>query len=375
MSLKDIYCQDKAIAILQRALAADRAAHAYIFAGPSGVGKSTTAREWAKLLLCEEPRRQGSTGKPFADSCGTCGSCALCEADSHPDYARVYKELREFTKDGKDKPPPVDLTIDVIREFLIDKAAIRPSHSKRKVFVVSEAERLNAYSQNALLKVLEEPPAYCTIILPCTRLERLLPTTRSRCQIIRFGPVDTERIVADLRAGGLSSEQAGFFARLAQGSLGQARQWAHLEHDGLGLFEIKRRWIASLAELTLSETMTTAEQFLEDAKQIAAAWVKLAENVSKKDINRRAQKTVIQILISALRDVLTHHVSPDRPFVNADQRDPIVKLSRRFDAEQAAQGIHDGYEALRWMEANVNERLIFERLLFGLTPSAIMAPR
>jgi DNA polymerase-3 subunit delta' len=375
MSLKDICCQDKAIGILQRALAADRAAHAYIFAGPGGVGKSTTAREWAKLLLCENPRRQGSTGKPFADSCGTCGSCALCEADSHPDYARVYKELREFTKDGKDKPPPVDLPIDVIREFLIDKAAIRPGHSKRKVFVVSEAERLNAYSQNALLKVLEEPPHYCTIILLCTRLERLLPTTRSRCQIIRFGPVDTERIVADLRAGGLSNEQAGFFARLAQGSLGQARQWARLEHDGLGLFEIKRRMIASLAELTLSETLTTAEQFLEDAKQIAAAWVKLAENVSKKDINRRAQKTVIQVLISALRDVLTHHIRPNRLFVNADQRDPIVKLSRRFDAEQAAQGIHDGYEALRWMEANVNERLIFERLLFGLTPSAIMAPR
>jgi DNA polymerase-3 subunit delta' len=226
-----------------------------------------------------------------------------------------------------------------------------------------------------LLKVLEEPPAYCTIILLCTRLERLLPTTRSRCQIIRFGPVDTERIVADLQAGGLSNEQAGFFARLAQGSLGQARQWARLEDDGLGLFEIKRRLIASLAELTLSETLITAEQFLEDAKQIAAAWVNLAENVSKKDINRRAQKTVIQILISALRDVLTHHVRPNRPFVNADQRGPIVKLSRRFDAEQATQGIHDGYEALRWMEANVNERLIFERLLFGLTPSAIMAPR
>jgi len=375
MSLTDIYCQDKAIAILQRALAADRAAHAYIFAGPGGVGKSTTAREWAKLLFCEKPRRQGSTAEPFADSCGTCDSCALCEADSHPDYARVYKELREFTKDGKGKPPPVDLPIDVIREFLIDKAAIRPTHSKRKVFVVSEAERLNAYSQNALLKVLEEPPAYCTIILLCTRLERLLPTTRSRCQIIRFGPVDAERIAADLHAGGLSSEQAGFFARLAQGSLGQARQWARLEHEGLGLFEIKCRLIASLAELTLSETLATAEQFLEDAKQIAAAWVKIAENVSKKDINRRAQKTVIQILISALRDVLTHHVRPHRLFVNADQRDPIVKLSRRFDAEQAAQGIHDGYEALRWMEANVNERLIFERLLFGLTPSAIMAPR
>ncbi len=176
MSFKEIFCQDKAIDILQRAFASGKWAHAYIFAGPEGVGKFKTACEWAKLLLCEKPTVEND----FSDSCGSCRACQLFEAESHPDFNHIYKELREFTKDGKGKPPPVDLPIDVIREFLIAKVSTRPTLSQRKVFVVSEAERLNNASQNCLLKVLEEPPEYCFIILLCTRLEKLLPTTKSR---------------------------------------------------------------------------------------------------------------------------------------------------------------------------------------------------
>jgi len=190
MSLKEIFCQDKAISILQRAFAADKMPHAYIFAGLEGVGKFKTAREWAKMLLCKNPVVENE----FADSCGACQSCRLLEAGSHPDFNLIYKELLEFTKDGKGKTTPVDLPVDVVREFLIEKVSIKPTLSARKVFIVSEAERLNASSQNAMLKVLEEPPQYCTIILLCTRMERLLPTTRSRCRIIRFSPIDEERI-------------------------------------------------------------------------------------------------------------------------------------------------------------------------------------
>ena len=202
MSLKEIFCQDKAISILQRALAAGKTAHAYIFAGTEGVGKFKTASEWAKLLLCKNPVTEKTKETEFADSCGSCESCRVFEAGSHPDFNNVYKELREFTENGKNKAPPVDLPIDVIREFLIDKVSARPTLSERKVFVVSEAERLNKHSQNALLKVLEEPPEYCCIILLCTRLEKLLPTTKSRCQIIRFVPVAEDRIIEKLKAAG-----------------------------------------------------------------------------------------------------------------------------------------------------------------------------
>ncbi|MEN6337724.1 MAG: DNA polymerase III subunit [Phycisphaerales bacterium] len=373
MSLREIFCQDRAIGILQRGLAADRAAHAYLFAGLDGVGKFKTAREWARLLLCKHPRVEQTPAGPFADGCGSCESCGLVDADSHPDYAHVHKELLEYTREGKGKKTPIDLPIDVIREFLIEQVSNRPSLSSRKVYIVSEAEKLNVNSQNALLKVLEEPPAYCTIILLCTRLEQLLPTIKSRCQIVRFGPVEEKRITAQLAATGLGTREATFFARLAQGSLGLACQWARLQQDGVGLFEAKKNLVAALAGYKLPEVPKIVDQAQEVAKQIAAGWGNLDKATSKSDLGRRAQRTLIQILISALYDVAIHHVAAERPLINADQASEIAALARRLGPDQAIEGVRDGYEMLRWLDDNVNDRLILERLLFRLARSAIMA--
>ena len=374
MSLRDVFCQDRAIGILQRGLAADRLGHAYLFAGPEGVGKYKTAREWARLLLCAHPRVEQGTDGPFADSCGSCESCALVDAGSHPDYAHVYKELLQYTEGNKDKKTPVELTIDVIREFLIDQVSGRPTMSSRKVFVVSEAQKLNVSSQNALLKVLEEPPSYCTILLLCTRLEDLLPTIRSRCQIIRFGPVEEKRIVTHLTAEGLDSRQAAFFARLAQGSLGLACQWSRLEREGAGLFAIKRELVASLADLKLADVPKVVDRIQEATKGIAAGWNAFDKATSKSDLTRRAQKTLIQIVVSALYDTAIHHVAANRPMVNADQGPQIAALGQRLGPEQAIEGVREGYEMLRWLDDNANERLILERLLFRLSRRAIMAP-
>lgn len=373
MSLKDVFCQDRAIGILQRGLAAGRTAHAYLFAGPDGVGKFKTAREWARLLLCENPRVEQGGAVPFADSCGVCESCTLVDAGSHPDYAHVYKELLEYTKDGKGKKTPVDLSIDVIREFLIEQVSGRPTLASRKVYIVSEAEKLNANSQNALLKVLEEPPSYCTIILLCTRLEQLLPTIKSRCQIVRFGPIEEKRIVAQLAAMGLGSREAVFFARLAQGSLGLASQWARLELDGAGLFATKKDLVAALADYKLAGVPEIVDRVQEAAKRLAAGWGNLDKATSKSDLSRRAQRTLLQILICTLYDVAIHHAAPDRPLVNADQAPQIARLAERLGPEQAIEGVRDGYEMLRWLDANVNDRLILERLLFRLARSGIMA--
>ena len=365
MSLKEIFCQDKAISILQRAFAVGKSPHAYIFAGPEGVGRFRTAGEWAKMLLCKKP----VTENDFADSCGSCDSCRLFQAGSHADFHLIYKELREFTKDGKGKKTPVDLPIDVIREFLIDKVSARPTLSERKVFIVSEAERLNKYSQNCLLKVLEEPPDYCTIILLCTRLEKLLPTTKSRCQIIRFGPISEEKIIEKLREMGIKQKQAQYWARLAQSSLGQACQWAELELADTNLYEIKKELIKSVSSYQYAGAEKLAEWLLKQSKNLAAAWAELNETTSKTDINRRAQKTLVQIVISALHDAMTLNLAGTKGIINFDQKEEIKKLSERFDAEQSAEKIADCYKTLRWIESSVNERLIFEQLLLNLAVS------
>jgi DNA polymerase-3 subunit delta' len=365
MSLKEIFCQDKAISILQRGFAAEKMPHSYIFAGPEGVGKFKTAREWAKLLLCKNPVAENG----FADSCGFCQSCLMFEAGSHPDFNLIYKELLEFTKDNKGKKTPVDLAIDVIREFLIDKVSTRPTLSQRKVYIVSEAERLNASSQNAMLKVLEEPPKYCTIILLCTRMERLLATTKSRCRTIRFSPIDQQRTIDKLKAMGLDAKKAQYFARLAQGSLGQGCQWAQLELAGANLYQIKKELLNSISTCELADCLELAEWLLDESKKIAAAWADLDKTTSKTDINRRAQKILIQIIISALHDAMKLNITGPQSFINSDQKEQIKGIASRFSPEQSAEKIADAYKTMRWIEANVNEKLIFEQLLLNLAVS------
>jgi DNA polymerase-3 subunit delta' len=365
MSIKEIFCQDKAVNILQRAFASGKWAHAYIFVGTEGVGKFKTAREWAKLLLCQKPVREND----FSDSCGACRACELFEAGSHPDFNHIYKELFEFTEDGKGKAPPVDLRIDVIREFLVDKVSNKPTLSDRKVFVISEAERLNNSSQNCLLKVLEEPPDYCSIILLCSRFEKLLPTTKSRSQILRFGAIDEGHIIEKLQQTGLEEKKARYFARLAQGSLGTAYQWAQLELAEANLYETKKELISSLASYEIADTLSLAEKSLNKSKKIAAAWGELDKSISRKDINRRAAKTIVKIIISALYDVMNLTVMPAKEAINFDQKEKIKKLAGRFDTELAAAKISDCYKMLHWIESSVNEKLIFEHLLLNLAES------
>ncbi len=365
MSLKEIFCQDKAVEILQRSFAAGKTSHSYIFAGIDGVGKFKTACEWGKLLLCEKPVKEND----FFDSCGNCRSCRAFDAGSHPDFHFVYKELLEYTRKGKDKKTPVKLPIDVIREFLIEKVSNRPIQSERKVFVVSEAEKLSIESQNALLKVLEEPPAYCCIILICTRLEKLLPTTKSRCQIIRFGPVDEEKIAEELEKTGLDKKRLQYFARLSDGSLGTAAVWARLELANANIYETKRELVSSLSDYEYADTLDLAQSFLNESRQIAAAWSALERTTSITDINRRAAKTLIQIVISALYDAMKLNVTPNRAIINFDQKQQIQEIADKFSPEQISEKIGEAYKMLQWLDANVNERLIFEHLLLKLAAS------
>lgn len=365
MIFKDIFCQNKAVSILQNAYANDKWAHAYIFAGSEGVGKFTTASAWAKLLLCLEP----IIDKGFADACGRCQSCQLFEAGSHPDFIHVYKELLEFTDKGKGRTAPIDLPIDVIREFVIAKAPQRPTISQHKVFIISEAEKLNIQSQNALLKVLEEPPAYCCIILICPQPEKLLATIRSRCQIIRFGLIDEDIIIKSLVEMGLEKPPAKYLARLAQGSLGQAQSWARLELENAGLYKTKTEIIKALADYQYPQSLDLAQTFLDKGKDLAELWAKRETNTSKADINRRALKTILRIIISAVHDAARYGLVSNDNLINSDQKELIKKFSEKFEPDQAAKKLTDSCNSLNLLDSNVNERLVFEQLLLNLASS------
>ena len=366
MNLTDIFCQDRAINSMQHAFAAGRQSHAYIFTGEDGTGRFSTACAWAKMLLCHDKTKKETPGGAFYDSCGKCHSCTLFEGGSHPDFNAIYKELIEYTEDGKGKTTPVDLPKAVIDEFLIGKVSTQPKTSDYSVFVVKEAQRLNRFSQNALLKVLEEPPPYCVIILLCNSIEKLLPTTRSRCQIVRFGEIDENIIVEKLVEMAVDSVQAKYWARFSDLSLGKAITWAKLEAGDNGLYGIKRQTIASLSGYKLADSLDLAEQLTFASKTISEAFSAQNKSVSKTDINRRAAKVMIRIVISAFSDALRIGVHDAENMINCDQRAEIEAFAARFSIDGAADKIENAYEKIRWVDSSVNEKLIFEELLLNI---------
>ncbi len=210
---------------------ARRPSHAYLFAGPQGVGKSIVARGVAHSLLCERspgaqfccnpadcPVRvaaaapvRGRNAAAAAPRCDCCAACVQIALGVHPDYVYVARQ-----------PNRSDLLIEQVRD-LIDRLGVRPSRGPRRIAIVDDAETLNLPAQNALLKTLEEPPGYTMIILVTASERALLDTVRSRMRPVRFGPLTVAEIAGVLQGRAkLEAERALAIAPLARGSLARA---------------------------------------------------------------------------------------------------------------------------------------------------------
>ncbi|GJQ28489.1 MAG: hypothetical protein HBSAPP03_03730 [Phycisphaerae bacterium] len=218
--------QDMAIARLTEAMRSGRIHHAWVFHGPAGVGKFTAALAFAALLL--DPTTQpGITGEIVSDPDSP--TRRLLDAGAHPDLHVVTKELAKFHSDPDvRKLKLTTIPVDVVREFLIapgNRAASVAARSLAgKVFIVDEAELMGAAAQNALLKFLEEPPPRSIVMLVTTSEEHLLPTIRSRCQRVYFGPLPPDAMNRWLTAAGLqgSSGDMAWLRTFAMGSPGVA---------------------------------------------------------------------------------------------------------------------------------------------------------
>jgi len=199
-NLKEILKQEPAVNLLTLALKKGRLSHAYLFTGPKGVGKETTA--WAFLfhLFCEKDRET---------PCGECKACKKLEKEIHPDVKIVYPEKRE-------------ITIGQIRET-ISFLRYRPLETQYKVILIREADKMNIEAGNALLKSLEEPPSYAIFILTTENFSKLLPTIISRSQIVRFRSLPKEVISEFLKKRFLFEDKvAETLAEISFGSIGKA---------------------------------------------------------------------------------------------------------------------------------------------------------
>ena len=372
MSLKDVFCQDKAIDIFQRSLRLGRVHHAYIFAGAEGVGKFKMAREWAKALLCHNRKESAHKNQAFFDSCGQCESCMLFEGQGHPDFKHIYKELIKFTSDPQNRSKtPIDLPKDVIQEFFVDQVANKPKVSDRVVYIVDEAQRLNTSSQNLLLKTLEEPPAHCVILLLCTRLDKLLSTILSRCQVVRFGPIDEQIIVEKLLEEGCDQKQGLFWARFTDGSLGESLAYGSVSADSDSAYEVKREVVKLVSQLRLELVMDYSEELAAKSKLINKGLSEIFGDISSSDINRRALKFILRVIMCVFSDSMKLSLNgDDGSLVNEDQKDMISAVARQYGAENSILCVQKAYESIQWVDSSVNERLIFDEILLKLVDFA-----
>ncbi|MGB0741697.1 MAG: DNA polymerase III subunit delta', partial [Planctomycetaceae bacterium] len=203
--------------LFSRSLANRRLSHAYVLAGQDGIGKSRFGRLLAQSLFCRNSPPES------LDACGECRACRSFDAGSWPDYIEVG------LPPGKNEIPIAAIAGSAEkrgREGLCFELSMAPQASERRVAVINDAHRMNAEGANALLKTLEEPPAQALILLISDSPDSLLPTIRSRCQVVRFFPLSTEDTIQILLNEEMtdSEQEARTVAEVCNGSITSAQQ-------------------------------------------------------------------------------------------------------------------------------------------------------
>jgi DNA polymerase-3 subunit delta' len=295
--VKTIYGQTRAIDALIRARDEGRRHHAWVFSGPSGVGKCTAAIWFAKQLL------------GIGDS----------ENSSHPDLHIVRKEDVVWSiNPSLQRRKQTNIPLDLLRERIIggktsdgknhDAVAYKtPILGKEKVFIIDEAELLDEAGQNALLKTLEEPPVGTTIILVTCREDLLLPTILSRCQILPFSPLgaDEMREWVEKYSGDATPADLSWAMRFSGGSPGLV-----CEAVESGLPELAKS-IGDFLSLEKLDSYTEATDCLISfIDKSVARWIKENPNTSKDAANRRAARLVL-LLFSLSARALIRKNHPD----------------------------------------------------------------
>ncbi len=361
MSWSDIIGQSRVKEYFRLALRSGRLAHSYLFVGPEGVGKDAVALEIAKVLHCE-------TGTD--EACGHCPSCQRMAAMGHPDLHFVTALPRG--KDESDDDGPLDTlpadevrriqeeyqakARDPYRQVILPKAnvikvnsirearresGLTTSDQRKRVTVISQAERMKAEASNMLLKTLEEPAADTMFILTTARREQILPTILSRCQVVRFDGLSEDDIrTALMERKGIGSEQAAITARLAGGSFTRAVEL--LTDDLLQA----RRDVVQFVRLALSNSMIGV---LDEIDRMAE-W-------KDKDLYRR----FLLLLLMWCRDAMI--LNAGGAIINQDQEDALSKFTARFPEADLPRVLGGIERAFALLDRNIHPRLLFINLV------------
>ncbi len=328
MSFREIVGHGPLLQLLARTVGRKAVPASLIFSGPDGVGKRTIAVALAQALNCERPEPWGDVDDPGLTACGTCSSCRRVARGVHADVLRL-----EPGETGAIK-------VDQVREA-IDRAAYRPFEGKRRVVIIDSADALLPEAQNALLKTLEEPPPASMFVLVTSRPDVLLPTVRSRCQQLRFGPLSEADVArALIERHDVSPTEAHAAAAAADGSIGAAL-------DGGGEKAVEAREAAASA-LQQAAASTDPRRRLDAARTLGGA------GSDRDDMARR-----LRALSSLLRDLgLLLSRAEDRALANADLKPRLQPLLRSFDSDRAIRAFSAVDRALAALERNASPKIV-----------------
>jgi DNA polymerase-3 subunit delta' len=319
--------------LVARAAARGSLPPSLIFAGPDGVGKRLAALSLAQLFNCTSV--VGAAGGELApDACGECSACRRIARGVHADVLLI-----EPGDTGSIK-------VDQVRAA-IERTAYRPFEGRRRVVIVDDADAMEAPPQNALLKTLEEPPAASTFVLVTSRPDVLLPTVRSRCQRIRFGPLSPAEIAAVLmRDHEFGEREAHAAAAAAEGSIGRA-----LEGDSEAYVGAR-----DAAEAMLK----TVAHAVSPAQRLAAARALGGDKMDRDELGRR-----LRLVASMLRDigVLLSHAD-EQALANGDMKPALARLLPAFDAGRALDAFAAVDRALQALDRNASPKIVADWLAF-----------
>lgn len=354
----------------ERTLSNRQISHAYILTGEAGMGRKTLAKTFAMTLLCEKNREDhdpdqmtlfdgfgfsaesaesdGAGGGLNAgqekgisaktEPCGQCHSCIQFQSDNHPDVIYVT-----HAKEG--------IGVDDIREQINGTVQVKPYSSPYKIYIVDEAEKMTVQAQNALLKTLEEPPAYVVILLLTTRSDSFLPTILSRCITLKLKPLYDE-VIRDYLMDHLHvrKSDADIYTAFARGNLGKAialsssDSFADMRYSVMSLLK-------NAPNMDIAQMMETVKQWKEDRLNI---------------------QECMDFMQLWYRDVLMFKATQDTAgFIFKEE----YKYIREASAKSSFHGIEEILEALdkakHRLEANVNYELTMELLLLTIKENSL----
>lgn len=322
MSLAEMYGHAKQREILRTAMRRQRIPHAYLFYGMNGIGKRTAALGFAKAVNCLQ-------GRELLDACDVCPSCRKADHRNHPDILTVEAE-GQFIRIG------------AIAD-LQEQMKYRPLEGEKRVIILNDADKMNIYAANALLKTLEEPSSSTILILVTARPHQLPATVLSRCQHIRFNPLPKETVALFLTDRiALDQDQARLIASSSGGSIARA-----LEMNKEDFLASRRQIMESFAQGWKGKPLSVLA-FLREL------------NRDKKDVMGK-----LEILRSCFRDALVYEETKEEEgLINRDRMDLISAIAGRLAGKDILGCLWNIDRACRTLEKNANRALTLEVMMF-----------